>query len=493
MSHAGVTLNLDEFSCGWMKRDSLALLLGRRRSGKSYALRQIAYELRFRRMVAFAGGYDAATMLATYIPDTYVHYGFEEDRAMAILFEQKQRHIKHELEASLDADFAFFIDDLAYDQKAMRCKTMDELAKNGRHEETFVAVTAQYCMDVAPGVRCNIDYLMVYKEMTHKNRKAMYTEYFGIVETLKLFNDILNMTTNKYCALVLDSTESVSGLEDCLMWFRSTFDLPKFEVGDEVYRAFHLLYYKDPTAKLRKSIEGQMAEQRLSKLQSASGRTDDDDEGDAVKRPVRAKRPERVNKPSTGVHVKMIPRELTPAEKEALQEADAKARAAERRTVEVRTAELHAAELRSAELRASEAHAAEVLAAEVLATEVLAAEVLAAEVLAAEVLATEVLAAEVFAEESCAEESVTLENANIMHHMTDNLENAVDESNKKLNEKGSLLLQSHKSVATHCQKLRAEYPTYKRVTASTSTSHETHYSSKFLRKNMMMDTLDLLR
>lgn len=287
-------LIIDEHYCGWMQRNALVGILGRRRSGKSYCLRQIAYEMQFSRIAGFAGGYDSGKMISTYVPDTYVHYGFDASKVHAIMVDQEQVHIRGEMDPSVDTDCAMFLDDLAYERKIMYSKALGELAKNGRHISMFVAITAQYCFDMPPGVRGQLDYLFVYKEMTHDNRRKMFKAYFGVFPDYDVFNDVLVATTAEHHCLVLDTSSKSSKVENSIFYFKATFELPKFTLGDPIFIAYHEMYYKNPRAqalqeaqaktvdtRLQKVIDARLAKQKLRQDNMPKRRQRDDNESES--------------------------------------------------------------------------------------------------------------------------------------------------------------------------------------------------------------------
>ena len=54
---------------------------------------------------------------------------------------------------------------------------------NGRHVKLMLYLTMQYCMDLSPDLRANIDYIFVLRENILANKEKIYKNFFGIFPT----------------------------------------------------------------------------------------------------------------------------------------------------------------------------------------------------------------------------------------------------------------------------------------------------------------------
>jgi hypothetical protein len=79
----------------------------------------------------------------------------------------------------------------------------------------------QYCMDLPPALRANIDYLFILKENIIQNREKIYKNFFGIFPTFDSFNEVLNQCTENYECLVLDNSSTSSKIEDVVFWYKA--------------------------------------------------------------------------------------------------------------------------------------------------------------------------------------------------------------------------------------------------------------------------------
>ena len=74
----------------------------------------------------------------------------------------------------------------------MKTETQRALHLNGRHLNTSLFITTQYCMTAPAVIRGNIDYIIALKEPNKNIRKKLYEYYFGIFPTYTMFESIFN-------------------------------------------------------------------------------------------------------------------------------------------------------------------------------------------------------------------------------------------------------------------------------------------------------------
>ena len=92
---------------------------------------------------------------------------------------------------------------------------------NGRHWRIFFMLTMQYCMDLPPDLRSNIDYIFVLRENIIQNQEKIYKNFFGIFPNFHIFQDVLTSCTEGYDCLVLDNTSRSNKIQDCVFWYRA--------------------------------------------------------------------------------------------------------------------------------------------------------------------------------------------------------------------------------------------------------------------------------
>ena len=130
------------------------------------------------------------------------------------------------------------LDDCMYDNKFMRDTCIRQCFMNGRHWKIFFMLTMQYCMDLPPALRANVDYVFVLRENIIQNREKLYKSFFGIFPTFDMFNKVMDSCTENYECLVLDNTSKSNRIEDCVFWYKANLH-KNFKVGAPEYWQAH--------------------------------------------------------------------------------------------------------------------------------------------------------------------------------------------------------------------------------------------------------------
>ena len=103
-------------------------------------------------------------------------------------------------------------------------------------------LTMQYCMDLTPDLRANIDYIFVLRENILQNREKIYKNFFGIFPTFDMFNQVMNSCTENFECLVLDNTSRSNKIEDCVFWYKAKLH-DNFRIGSPALWQFHQKNY----------------------------------------------------------------------------------------------------------------------------------------------------------------------------------------------------------------------------------------------------------
>jgi len=100
-------------------------------------------------------------------------------------------------------------------------------------------LSLQYCLDVKPVIRTNIDGTFILRETNLRNRRALWENYAGVIPDFAMFNDIMDQITNDYTALYIHNATTSNKLEDCIFWYKAKPVPNDFKVGCEEYWDFH--------------------------------------------------------------------------------------------------------------------------------------------------------------------------------------------------------------------------------------------------------------
>jgi hypothetical protein len=182
-----------------------------------------------------------------FVPDSFIYGQYEPQMIEKIITHQQnviKKLKKEEKEDFKDPKNSVFLvlDDCMFDNKWTRDKNMRSVFMNGRHYRIFFMLAMQYCMDLPPALRANIDYLFVLKENIIQNREKIYKNFFGIFPTFDSFNEVLTQCTENYECLVLNNSCNSNKIEDVVFWYKAKTDR-KFRMGSPALWEHHKRNY----------------------------------------------------------------------------------------------------------------------------------------------------------------------------------------------------------------------------------------------------------
>ena len=131
---------------------------------------------------------------------------------------------------------------ILYDRKTVRDKNIRCIFMNGRHLKIQFMITMQYCMDLPPDLRANIDYVFVLRENIIDNIRKLWKFFFGIFPTFASFQEVMLSCTEGYDCMVLDNTSKSSKIEDNIFWYRAKPNR-KFRIGSRDAWNYHKKRY----------------------------------------------------------------------------------------------------------------------------------------------------------------------------------------------------------------------------------------------------------
>ena len=207
------------------------VFIGKRGTGKSTLVADILYHLRhINAGVAISATEDGNAFYSNFIPELLIHPEYKPDVIQQVITRQKEA-IKNKNSKS-DKDVFLLLDDCMYDKKMIRDTNIRGIFMNGRHWRITFMLTMQYCMDLPPDLRANIDYVFILRENIIQNQEKLYKNFFGIFPHFSVFQDVLNSCTEGYDCLVLDNTSKSNSIQDCVYWYRAKPNR-KFRIGSK--------------------------------------------------------------------------------------------------------------------------------------------------------------------------------------------------------------------------------------------------------------------
>lgn len=210
-------------------------------TGKSNLIQSLMY---FKKHVipsaiVMSGTEDSNGEYKRIIPDTFIFNTYDEDKLEDFIKRQKLA-IQH-----LHNPWALvLLDDCMDDPSAFRKPLQNGMYKNGRHWKMLYIVSLQYCLDVKPAIRTNVDGVFILREPILKNRRSLYENYASIIPDFQTFCDIMDQLTDDHTALYIHNQTDVNNWEDCIFWYKAPYMKDKqFRFGSESFWEFHNARY----------------------------------------------------------------------------------------------------------------------------------------------------------------------------------------------------------------------------------------------------------
>lgn len=235
-----MNVQLRRFNPATMADDKVCIFIGKRGSGKSCLVTDILYHKRHIPVgVVMSATEEGNHHYKGFVPDLFIYNDYNKEVIERVL--ERQKRIINSGTTKKSSSF-ILLDDCMYDRKFMKDTCIRQCFMNGRHWKLFFMLTMQYCMDLSPDLRANVDYVFILRENIVQNREKLYKSFFGIFPTFDMFNQVMNACTENYECLVLDNTSKSNKIEDCVFWYKAKIK-KNFKVGSPAIWAYHQKNY----------------------------------------------------------------------------------------------------------------------------------------------------------------------------------------------------------------------------------------------------------
>jgi len=215
-------------------------IIGKRGTGKSTLVADLLYHTRkIPKGVVMSATEESNEYYSKFVPDIFIHGEYDASAIEKIISGQRESVRSNN---SGCKDCFVLLDDCMYDRKTVRDKNIRCIFMNGRHLKIQFMITMQYCMDLPPDLRANIDYVFVLRENIIDNMRKLWKFFFGIFPTFASFQEVMLSCTEGYDCMVLDNTSKSSKIEDNIFWYRAKPNR-KFRIGSKDAWNYHKKRY----------------------------------------------------------------------------------------------------------------------------------------------------------------------------------------------------------------------------------------------------------
>ena len=243
-------IKLRRFDPSKMAEHAVCVLVARRRAGKSTAIFDLMYHKRdIPAAVAISASEEGNHAFSNFLPDSFVYSQFDEAILERIINRQRKMLAAKDagkMPQDTDTRCLLILDDIGFDTKAMRTRSMQQLLMNGRHWHISLWTTLQYCKGLGPDACAQCDYVFCFADHLRENREKLYKSFFGCFPDFNSFQAVFDAVTEDFGCLVLDQTSRSSKIEDIVFHWKAAMR-PPFKFGSPEMWRFHQRVYKPNT------------------------------------------------------------------------------------------------------------------------------------------------------------------------------------------------------------------------------------------------------
>ena len=220
---------------------SKIVVIGKPGTGKTTLITDILYHKKhiYPTGLVFSGTEDSNGHYSKIFPSTFVYNKLDNEILENFIKRQKlaRDNIKNPWSVLL-------LDDCTDDPRIFNDPLFQGLFKNGRHWKMLFILSLQYCLDIKPVIRTNVDGCFILRETNLKNRKSLWENYAGVIPDFNQFCEIMDQITDDYTALYIKNTGQSNNIEDCIFWYKAKQVHENFKFGCAPYWNFHADRFK---------------------------------------------------------------------------------------------------------------------------------------------------------------------------------------------------------------------------------------------------------
>ena len=213
---------------------SKIVVIGKPGTGKTTLITDLLYHKKhiYPTALVVSGTEDSNGHYSKIFPSSFVHSKVSND--IIENFINRQKLAKQTLPNPWSI---LLLDDCTDDPKIFNDPLYQGIFKNGRHWKMLFILSLQYCMDVKPVIRTNVDGCFILRETNLKNRKSLWENYAGVIPDFAQFCEIMDQITDDYTALYINNTGKSNKIEDCVFYYKASFN-GMFKFGCNEYKNY---------------------------------------------------------------------------------------------------------------------------------------------------------------------------------------------------------------------------------------------------------------
>ncbi len=201
------------------------VIIGKPGTGKSFLAQDIIYNKRHIFPVGqfYSGTEDSNKTFSQIVPQLFIDNEIKDYKDSWSNFKKRQNIMMdlNKLHKDIVPWSIRVEDDLSTDPKIFNKETYLDVFKNSRHWKSMYLLLLQYAMDIKPAIRTCIDGTFLLREATVKGREKLFNNFVPCVESLPVFNVIMDVITENYTSLFINNKVQSNSADDCLFYYKA--------------------------------------------------------------------------------------------------------------------------------------------------------------------------------------------------------------------------------------------------------------------------------
>jgi hypothetical protein len=177
--------------------DFTIVLVGRRRSGKSFAARHILHKLSHRYPCGVViTGTKLNKFWNAHIPKEFIHDVENMDNVLSRIFYRQRKII--EMNLNIDPRMFIILDDVLGEKYNVRfSKILTKVFTEGRHHRILTIITTQDPRGIPPDLRENTDLAIIFRQATYGRTEAVCKDYVDYIIHKNTREEFLHLHTGR--------------------------------------------------------------------------------------------------------------------------------------------------------------------------------------------------------------------------------------------------------------------------------------------------------
>lgn len=244
----GGDLGLHRLNLDIIPPTAVCVFTAKRDSGKSTFCEDLLYHMRTKVPVVVVVSRTENTnhFYKKFLPDSFIYESLDDDLIPRIQ-KRQETLLNNPPPGVTDPHILLIFDDCMHKKTMFQRQDIRDLIMNGRHFKIGVWIIAQYATDLPTYLRSNADFIFAFKDNVKQNREKLWKMFFGVVETLKEFEAIMQFYTDNYGILVCNNRERANKLTKILFWYKAKMHRERWRLGpqaNDMYEFHEKHYFK---------------------------------------------------------------------------------------------------------------------------------------------------------------------------------------------------------------------------------------------------------